>query len=198
MSGRVDPVLDYSTPPRYSGKTMMTLFSSTENDPELLEIRTNRWTRNKFQSPLIHCEIYFPSERASFGILNGGTAQWTYNRTLMRHWVTLEHDLSDQQHANAWALFDTYVGREFDTFGFYLGLLCGTGVFISPSSTFCSRIVAEVYTHPAVSLLRPCDFEEYEQMSPPNIYEHLQRAARHHQPLIVRLEEAQRNEAALY
>lgn len=187
-----DAALDYSTPWRYTGKTMMTLFSSTDADPELLDIRTNRWTRDKFNSPLIHCEIYFPDARASFGIVNGGTAAWTFNRTLMRHWVTLEHSVSDQQYANARALLDTYVGREFDTFGFYLGLACSTDIFISPSSTFCSRIVAEVYSHPAVGLLRPHDFEEYAQMTPPNIYAHLRPNSREHVPLIVRVEEVQR------
>jgi hypothetical protein len=163
-----------------------------DNDLELYKHRENVLAMRKFNSPIIHCEIYLPAERASFGIISSSFAKWTFHRTLQREWITLEHDVSDQQYENLKILLNDYVGRKFDTWGFWLGLFCNTDIFVDPASTFCSRIVAETYTHPAVGLLPAAEFDEYADTIPPKIYAYLEPRSRTHQPVATRLDKMAR------
>lgn len=153
---------------------LLTVFLSIDKDPELKNWR-NRVTAWRQGSPIIHTEVYFPKSRDSFTITADQPAQWIKDRTMQRDWIVFAHEVTPRQRDRAHELFSEHEGRHFDNFGFACGLFCMSPAFVSSEETMCSRIVAEVYSHPDVGIISPDEIdprvatpaELYDLLKPP-------------------------------
>lgn len=157
-------------PPTYDGKRIHTIFVSSDKNPELKETFQNQFAEWRLGSPMLHCEIYFPDEKLTFTVSKQSPARWWRDRTYQRSWIVLEHTVSVQQYDLVKALLNMYVGRRFDRWGFWGGVLCSSGRCVSNTHTFCSRIIGEVYSHPLVMLIDARRVEEPSLLTPPQIY----------------------------
>lgn len=158
-----------------AAKTLVqTVFISLDKEPELALSWTNWLTRLRTGSPIIHCEVYFALERESYLVSLDQCAGWLPNRTMQRSWIVLDHQVTTFQRQRIRELLDEYNGQAFDTAGWRCGVLCGSTACIGAQRTMCSRMIAEVYSHPDVRLLDPEDVEPCFTMTPPRIYELLE------------------------